>query len=67
MTGIHDRMPVILHKDDETQWLAADKREDIEPLLTPYDDARLNMFEVSKDVNVTKANDKTLILPINSA
>lgn len=67
MTGIHDRMPVILHKDDEAQWLAADKREDIEPLLTPYEDAHLHMFEVSKDINITKANDKTLILPINSA
>jgi putative SOS response-associated peptidase YedK len=60
-------MPVILHKDDETQWLAADKREDIEPLLAPYEDAHLNMFEVSRDVNVTKANDEALILPINSA
>lgn len=31
-------MPVILHKDDEAHWLAADNREDIEALLSPYND-----------------------------
>lgn len=64
MTPIHDRMPVILHKDDEAQWLSANGREDIEPLLQPYEDAHLRMFEVSRDVNGSRANDQTLILPI---
>lgn len=66
MKQIHDRMPVILHKADEAQWLAADRHDDIEPLLSPYDDDDLDMFEVSKSVNVVKTNEKDLILPINS-
>lgn len=64
--SVHDRMPVILHKDDEEQWLAADRREDVEPLLLPYEDDGLEMFAVSKNVNVAKANDDSLIAPLNS-
>lgn len=66
MARIHNRMPLILHKDNEVQWLEADRREDIEPLLMPYEDERLSMFEVSKSVNTVKTNDDTLILPIHS-
>lgn len=66
MTDIHDRMPVILHKEDRAQWLAADTREEIETLLMPYSHNTLEMFEVSRDVNVVKTNDGHLITPINS-
>lgn len=66
MENVHDRMPVILHKADWQQWLAADRREDIEPLLAPYKDDELELFEVSKDVNVVRTNNDTLIVPINS-
>jgi putative SOS response-associated peptidase YedK len=66
MISVHDRMPVILHSDNKAQWLAADRREDIEPLLTPYEDNQLKMFEVSKNVNTSKVNDTTLILLLNS-
>jgi putative SOS response-associated peptidase YedK len=66
MSNVHDRMPVILHKDDHAQWLAADTQQDIEPLLMPYEHGGLDMFEVSKEVNVTRTNDNHLITPINS-
>lgn len=66
MKDIHDRMPVILHKEDWAQWLEADRREDIEPLLVPYEDSALECFEVSKDADVVKVNNDTLILPANS-
>jgi putative SOS response-associated peptidase YedK len=66
MSTLHDRMPVILHKDTYEQWLAADRQEDIEPLLQPLPDNSLDMFEVSKDVNIVKTNDQRLILPLNS-
>lgn len=66
MSDVHDRMPVILHKDNHAQWLAADTRQDIEPLLMPYEHGGLDMFEVSKEVNVTRTNDNRLITPINS-
>ena len=66
MSAIHDRMPVILHSDDHAQWLGADRQEDIEPLLMPYEHGGLDMFEVSKDVNVVRINDDRLIVPLNS-
>lgn len=66
MIPLHNRMPVILHKEDREQWLAADTRDDLEPLLVPYNNNSLEMFEVSKSVNVVKYNDNRLILPINS-
>jgi putative SOS response-associated peptidase YedK len=69
MEAIHDRMPVILHPDDEADWLNPDMTEstDIEQFLRPLDDGALEMYEVSKDVNVVKVNRDTLILPVNSA
>lgn len=68
MASVHNRMPVILHQEDESSWLEPSKvtRDDIEPLLRPYEDNGLEMFEVSSDVNVTRNNDAKLIYPINS-
>lgn len=66
MESIHDRMPVILHREDEAQWLAADIPDDIQALLNPYDNNGLEMYEVSKDVNTVKINNETLIGQINS-
>ena len=66
MEQIHDRMPVILQKYDHDQWLGAYTKDDIEPLLSPYNDGKLDTFEVSKDVNIIKNNKDELILPLNS-
>lgn len=68
MTLVHNRMPVILHEEDETKWLlppAAD-RSHIEPLLRPYEDRGLELFEVSPEVNLATNNDQVLIYPLNS-
>lgn len=67
MMRIHDRMPVILNKEDEDTWLHEDTEEIITSLLKPLPDYILQMHPVSKDVNTVKVNSKTLILPINSA
>lgn len=66
MENIHDRMPVILHKNDETQWLAADTEEDIKVLLEPYTNGILEMHEVGREVNTIKINEGFLVKPINS-
>lgn len=69
MSAIHNRMPVILHQDDESSWLSASNDNDrsaIEALLRPYEDNGLKMYEVSRDVNVTRNNDQKLIYPLNS-
>lgn len=69
MAAVHNRMPVILHPDDEDAWLdpAKNTRRAVEPFLHPYEDGRLDMFKVSPEVNVARNNDAKLILPLNSA
>jgi putative SOS response-associated peptidase YedK len=69
MSSVHDRMPVILHPEDEASWISPSHNNDrgaIEALLRPYEDNGLDMFPVSRDVNVVKTNDEHLILPLNS-
>lgn len=67
MAAIHDRMPVILHQEDEASWLEPSQdRGAIEALLRPYEDDGLDMYKVSSDVNATRNNDNHLILPTNS-
>lgn len=67
MRSVHDRMPVILHKEDEEKWLSDELSEDeIQELLWTPEDGYLKMFEVSRDVNNVKNNDKSLILPVTS-
>jgi putative SOS response-associated peptidase YedK len=63
MSSVHNRMPVILHPEDEASWLEPSKvkREEIEPFLHPYEDNGLEMYEVSKDVNSAANNDEHLI------
>lgn len=69
MLDIHNRMPVILHRRDEDAWLSPsnnNNREVLEDLLLPYDDNGLEIFAVSKEVNIAKINDERLIHPINA-
>ena len=69
MKSVHNRMPVILHQEDESSWLEPaheNVQGAIEALLRPYEDNGLEMFEVSRDVNVASNNDKGLIAPLNS-
>jgi putative SOS response-associated peptidase YedK len=63
---VHNRMPVILHPDDEAAWIDPEriKREDIEPFLHPLDDGALKVFEVTNKTKDFKYNDKELIAPL---
>ncbi len=67
MERIHNRMPVILHKEDEASWLESSlsTRSGIEPLLRPYEDNKLEIYEVSRDVNMVRNNKVELTYPIN--
>ena len=67
MAEVHNRMPVILHPEDEADWLEPSKakREEVEPFLHPYQDNGLDMHPVSQDVNSTANNDKHLIYALN--
>lgn len=63
MEPIHDRMPVILHPDQEATWLnrTIDEREIIEPYLQPYTDGGLDVYRVSEEVNSPRHNDRHLV------
>ncbi|WP_108671019.1 SOS response-associated peptidase [Peribacillus acanthi] len=60
---IHDRMPVIVRKEDEKQWLNS-KVTDLNELngfLTAYNDELMETYEVSNLVNSPKNNSVELI------
>ena len=63
MAAIHNRMPVLLHQEDESAWLEPSRqsRDDIEPLLRPYEDQGLVLYKVSQNVNSPQHNNKSLI------
>jgi putative SOS response-associated peptidase YedK len=66
MRSVHNRMPVILHQEDESAWLepSRSKREDIEPFLRPLEDNALEVVEVSSDVSAWEYNDEHRIEPV---
>lgn len=64
---VHDRMPVILSKDDEDAWLntSAEDAEALLGLLKPYPASKMASVEVSTLVNrVSAKNSSELIKPI---
>lgn len=65
---VHDRMPVILHQEDEASWLEPSRveRKDIEPFLHPLEDKGLEVVEVSNDVAKWDFNDAKRIAALNS-
>ncbi len=67
--AVHDRMPVILHQEDEAAWLepSRTKREDIEPLIHPFEDNGLEVYEVSSDSKAYAYDDEGRIAPLRSA
>lgn len=67
MRAIHSRMPVMLHRADEATWLepSNDTPTALEQLLYPSEDDRLEIYEVSRDVNSPRNNNPGLLLPTN--
>jgi len=63
MKDIHDRMPVILKRDNEKTWLdpAIADTTRLEPLLVPFDENEMETYEVSSLVNSPKNNSIELI------
>lgn len=48
---IHDRMPVMLEPDEESQWLSAEDPERVAAVCDPYPDSELHAYRISKAVN----------------
>lgn len=53
----HDRMPVILNQSDESKWLDHNtSTEELQNIMLPKDDSRIEAYEVSKLVNAPRNN-----------
>ncbi|MCO5223105.1 MAG: SOS response-associated peptidase [Thermomicrobiales bacterium] len=66
MSTIHTRMPVILHPQDEEEWLDPDVTDplQVERLLVPYPAGEMEAYPVSRKVGNTRNNAPDLIEPI---
>ena len=61
---IHDRMPAILSRDQEVEWLDTDlSPSEALKILEPYPDSQIDAYTVSARVGKVTENDKGLIDP----
>ncbi|MGK7388930.1 MAG: SOS response-associated peptidase [Candidatus Cyclobacteriaceae bacterium M2_1C_046] len=61
---VDERMPVILTKETEKQWLKKDASlEELMELLVPYPDDKLNKYTVSNKIDQSEENSPLLIKP----
>jgi putative SOS response-associated peptidase YedK len=64
VASIHDRMPVILNKQDEKTWLNKNTdKDDLLALLKPYPADKISSYTVSSEVNSPANNRPSLINP----
>jgi putative SOS response-associated peptidase YedK len=65
MAPIHDRMPVILRREDERIWLDRGVRDPdkLRPLLRPFPEQELEAYPVSPDVGQVKNDGPECIEP----
>jgi len=67
ISTIHNRMPVILYKEEEAAWIdpTNDQPEDIAPFLHPYEDGGLELYPISQNVNSPSNNNPALLQPLS--
>jgi putative SOS response-associated peptidase YedK len=60
------RLPVIVHPDDESDWLnpAIGDINSLYKIMRPYDATALAIIRVSNDINSTKTDNPSLIVPL---
>ena len=65
---VHDRMPVILKREDEKRWLDPDiiEANRLKDFLLPYPEKDMDSYIVSPRVNSPKNNDLEIIKPFKS-
>lgn len=68
MAPIHDRMPVILQREDEAAWLDRSMNDPaaLNRLLRPFPDELLEAYPVADGVGSVKKDDATCIEPLVS-
>jgi putative SOS response-associated peptidase YedK len=67
MEPIHNRMPVILRREDEESWLNPDtvESERLLPLLQPYAAGKMEAYPVSRAVNNPRNDGAKLVDPVS--
>jgi putative SOS response-associated peptidase YedK len=65
MASIHNRMPVILSKEEEDEWLNPDivELEQLKAFLDPYPDDEMEAYPVSTRVNYPGNNTPEVLIP----
>ncbi|MFW9953946.1 MAG: SOS response-associated peptidase [Candidatus Thorarchaeota archaeon] len=66
---IHNRMPVILSRDNEKQWLdiSIEKADEIVEMLKPYPSSEMEAYEVSTFVNSPSNTGSECIRPVSQS
>lgn len=64
MAEIHDRMPVILTKEDEKLWLKSADQAQLQELLKPFPAAGMDVYRISELVNSPKNNTEAVARPV---
>ncbi len=65
MSHVHNakqRMPVVILPNDREQWLHADDREFLEPLMRPLEDGLLQAYPVTREVSRIAVNTREIEL-----
>lgn len=61
---IHNRMPVILHKEEAIQWVDNGKPwEEVMPLMRPYPDDEMEVYPVTSNVGNARNDTHSLLEP----
>jgi len=63
MAAIHNRMPVILHPEDEHRWIAPQPDPSLVSLLKPFPSEMMEAYSVSKLVNSPKNDSADVFQP----
>jgi len=65
---LHERMPVILRREDEAEWLDREVTDplQVERLLLPYPEERIAMWPVSPAVNSVRNDGPALVEPMEA-
>lgn len=62
MKSIHTRMPVIIHKKDEENWLNSDTSDkELQKYIKKYESSKMEAWKVDKRVGNAANNDKNLL------
>lgn len=66
LRDIHERMPVILEREDHARWLDPHRADtdSLLPLLVPYPAERMSLWPVSQRVNSPRHDDEACVTPI---